>query len=63
MAFTELNSYLNGMFTLVKGLKTNSKEVERGRCMGGVMESCISVRRKEVKWKYYIERIMNEENS
>ena len=25
----------NGMFMLVKGLKTNSKEVEGGRCMRG----------------------------
>ena len=26
------------------------------------MESCVSVRRKKVVWKDYMERIMNEEN-
>ena len=33
--FTGLQEYPYGMFRLVKGLKTDSKEVEGGRCMGG----------------------------
>ena len=37
------------MFRLVKGLKTDSKEVEGGRYMRGSDGSCVSVRRKEVK--------------
>ena len=32
-ALTELRNCQNGMFRLVKGLKTDSKEVEGGRCM------------------------------
>ena len=31
----ELKNCLNGMFKLVNGLKTDSKEVEGGRCMRG----------------------------
>ena len=32
-ALTELQNWLYGMFRLVKGLKTDSKEAEGGRCM------------------------------
>ena len=32
-ALTELQDYPYGMFRLVKGLKTDSKEVEGGRCI------------------------------
>ena len=32
---TELQNCQNGMFRLVKGLKTDSNEVEGGRCMRG----------------------------
>ena len=28
-----------------------------------VMESCVSVRKKKVSWKNYMEGIMNEENA
>ena len=48
VALTEIQNYPNGMFMLVKGLKTDSKEVEGGRCMRGRMKICVSVRRKEV---------------
>ena len=39
----------NVMCTLVKGLKTDSKEVEDGRCMSGSDGKLFSVRRKELK--------------
>ena len=49
----------NGMFRLVKGLKTDSKEVEGGRCIrgsNGIMElewngnnGSVTVRRKDIK--------------
>ena len=34
-ALTVLQNYQNGMHRLVKGLNTDSKEVEGGRCMRG----------------------------
>ena len=34
-ALTELKHSPNGMFRLVKGLKTDSKEVEGRKCMRG----------------------------
>ena len=34
-ALTESNNCPNGMFRLAKGLKTDSKEVDGGRCMRG----------------------------
>ena len=34
-SLTELQDCQNGMFRLEKGLKTDSKEVEGGRCMRG----------------------------
>ena len=34
-ALTELNNCANWMLKLVKGLKTDCKEVEGGRCMRG----------------------------
>ena len=46
---TGLKNCPNGMFGLVKGLKPDSKDFEGGKCMRGRMESCVSVRRKEVK--------------
>ena len=45
----ELQNFPNGMFRLVKGLKTIIMKVEGGRCMKEEMESCVSVRRKVVK--------------
>ena len=62
-AFTELRNYQNGMFRLVRGLKTDSKEVEEGRCMSGSDEKlCFSEKEKGKVWKDYIKLIMNEEN-
>ena len=51
------------MLRLVKGLKTDSKEVEKGRCMrecGGKL--CLSEKKRGKVWKDYMKRIMNEEN-
>ena len=51
------------MFRLVRGLKTNSKEVEGGRCMRGSDGMlCFSEKERGKVWKDYMERIMNEEN-
>ena len=35
VTLTELQNYPYGMFRLAKGLKTDSKEVEGGRCVSG----------------------------
>ena len=49
------------MFRLERGLKTDSKEVEGGRCMRGSDEKlCFSEKERRKVWKDYIERIMNE---
>ena len=51
------------MFRFVKGLKTDSKEVEGGRCMSGSDgRLCFSGKERGKVWKDYMERIMNEEN-
>ena len=48
------------MFTIVKALKTDSKEVEGGRCMRGSDEKlCFSEKERGKVWKDYMERIMN----
>ena len=61
-AFTELKNCRNGMFRLVKGLKTDSIEVT-GRCMrGGDGKLCFSEKERGKVWKDYMERIMNDEN-
>ena len=53
----------NGMFSLVKGMKTDSKEVEGGRCMrGSDRKLCFSEKKRGIVIKDYMERIMNEEN-
>ena len=46
------------MFRLVKGLKTDSKEVEGGS--DGKL--CFSEKERGKVWRDYMERIMNEEN-
>ena len=62
-ALTELQNCPYGMFRPVKGLKTDSKEVEGGRCMRGSDEKlCFSEKERGKVWKDYMERIMNEEN-
>ena len=51
------------MLRLVKGLKTDSKEVEGGRYMRGSDEKlCFNEKERGKVLKDYTERIMNEEN-
>ena len=51
------------MFGLAKGLKTDSKEVEGGRCMRGSYEQlCSSEKERGKVWKDYMKEITNEEN-
>ena len=50
------------MFRLVKGLKTDGKEVEGGRCMrGNDGKPCFSEKERCKVEKDYMERIFNEE--
>ena len=61
--FTELKILPNGMFRLVRGLNTESKEVELGRCMRECDgKLCFSEKKRGKVWTDYIERNMNEEN-
>ena len=51
------------MFRILNGLKTDSKEVEGGRCMrGSDVKLCFSEKERGKIRKNYMERIMNEEN-
>ena len=61
---TELQNCPNGMFRVVKGLKTDSKEVEDGRCLRGSDGKllCFSEKERDKVWKDYMDRIMNNEN-
>ena len=53
-ALTELQNCPNGMFRLVKGLKTDSKDVEGERCMRGSHETlCFSEKDRSKVWKDY----------
>ena len=53
----------NGMSRLVKGLKTDSKEVEEGRCKrGSDGKLYLSEKERGKVWKDYMERNMHEEN-
>ena len=62
-ALTGLQNGSNGMFRQVSELKTDSKEVEGGRCMrGSVGKLCFSEKERGKVRKDYIEKIMNEEN-
>ena len=59
-AFTELQNCPNWMLRLVKGLKTDSKEVKGGRCIrGSDGKLCFS---ENDVWKDYIECVVNEKN-
>ena len=59
-ALTELQKCPNGMFRLVKGLKTDSKEVEGERCMrGSDGKLCFCEKERGKVWKDFMERIMN----
>ena len=60
---TELLNYPYGMFMLVRGQKTDSKDAEGGRCMrGSDGKLCFSMMGRDKVWKDYMERITNEEN-
>ena len=49
------------MFSLVKGLLVDSKEVEGGRRMRGIDgKLCFSEKERGKVWKNYMERIMND---
>ena len=62
-ALSELRNCPNGMLRLVKVLKTDSKEVEGGRCMrGNDGKLCSSEMERGKVWKDYVERIMDDKN-
>ena len=55
LVHTELQDCPNWMFMLVKGLKTDSKEVEGGRCMrGSDGKLCFSEKERGKVWKDYM---------
>ena len=55
---TEIKNYPNGMFRLVKGLKT---DIEGGRYMReGDGKLCFSQKERGNVWQDYMERDMNE---
>ena len=63
MVLTELQNCPNLMSRLVKGIFTDSKEVEGGRCMrGSDGKLCFTEKERGKVWKDYMERIVNEEN-
>ena len=62
-AHTELKHCPNRMFRLVIRLRTDSKDVEGGRCMrGSDGKLCFREKERGNVWKGYMEGIMNEEN-
>ena len=62
-AVTQLQNFPYGMFSLVKGLKTDSNEVEGGRCMrGSDGKLCFNEKERGKVWKYYVKRILNDKN-
>ena len=62
-AYEALTEFPNGMLRLVKGLKTDSKELEAGGCMrGSDGKLCFSEEERGKDWKDYMERIMSEKN-
>ena len=47
----------------LRGLKTDSNEVDEGRCMSGSDgKLCFSEKERGTIWKDYVEWIMNKEN-
>ena len=62
-ALTELQNCPNGMFRLVRGLKSDSKEVEGIRCMrGSAGKLCFTEMESSKVCMDNMERIMNAEN-
>ena len=52
-----------GKFRLLIGHRTDSNEVEGGRCIiGSDGKLCLSEKERGKIWKDYVDRIMNEEN-
>ena len=60
---TELQRCPYGVFRLVRGLNTDGKDFEGGRCMrGSDGKLCFTEKERGKVWKDYKERIMNEVN-
>ena len=58
-----MENFPNRMCRLVRGLETNSKEVDGGRCIrGNDGKLCFSEMERGKVWKDYMEKIMNEVN-
>ena len=59
---TKLNKKPNNIFTLVKFMKKDKKDIE-GRCMRG-KDGRLGFRKKDRKrkWRNHMEEIMNKEN-
>ena len=59
---TKLNKK-NNIFTVVKFMKKNEKDIEGGRCMRGKSGSLdFSEKDRKRIWKNYMEEMMNKEN-
>ena len=61
---TKLNKKTNNIFTLVKFMKKDGKDIEGGRCMRG-KDKRLDFSEKDRKriWKNHMEEIMNKENN
>ena len=60
---TKLINKANNIFTQVKFIKSNGKDIEGGRCMKG-KDRRLDFSKKDRKriWKNHVEEIMNKEN-
>ena len=58
---TQLNQKTNNIFTLVKFMKKDEKDIERGRCIRG-KDGRLGFNEKDRKriWKNHMEEIMNK---
>ena len=62
-ALAEFKNCKNWVLRLVRGLQTDSKGVEGGRCMRGMDgKLCFSEEEGGEIWKDYVERIMHDDN-
>ena len=60
-AFTELQNCPYGMLRIMKGQKTESKEVEGGRCeRESDGKQCLGEKERGKAWKDYMERIVKK---